>query len=587
MSDNKNPKVLTLDNIDILKTYIDRNIKSVNEQISDTDKKWEDKYNVISEEQQEKLNEKIEEAKNNLTERYEEKLANLESKINNATDEELSILINKIEILKSDFEQCNTALDKIKEDISDNSSIFNAAELDELINCANIEETYVDEDGNLNSEKILAKNITALVARFGTVKAESLTGDFIEGKTVVSLEKSPYSEKPMWGLYPDGSGHLAGGNIEWNNTGDVVLGPDVKISWDNVTGKDDFLNNVIENYDDTIKDYISNYINDEASEALSSALAEVEILRDEAELAVKNLNTTFGTQLETTRQELLADAESKVATALETSLSNLNTIKTELEQKIANGESSISNITNEIDNLSDEINALDAVNNSIQSRLDRHDSVLNESNLKDIASAALIEGTNITGDSISTENVMATNIVGLVAKFGTVKAANIQGDTISGKTIQSTTNRNDTDINNGEPAWKINNNGQITIINVSGIKSEIGGDDIIKIFNTDNEEYLTLNNLGLNFGENTLYRGDRIYMTDGLEDGNTVVISPKNGSTTIHIGDCDISVSGINNRINLSVGDYTIALSKNGIEFYGLEPGYLYVDENCQLTTKN
>ena len=97
MSDNKNPKVLTLDNIDILKTYIDRNIKSVNEQISDTDKKWEDKYNVISEEQQEKLNEKIEEAKNNLTERYEEKLANLESKINNATDEELSILINKIE----------------------------------------------------------------------------------------------------------------------------------------------------------------------------------------------------------------------------------------------------------------------------------------------------------------------------------------------------------------------------------------------------------------------------------------------------------------------------------------------------------
>lgn len=334
MSDNKNPKVLTLDNIDILKTYIDRNIKSVNEQISDTDKKWEDKYNVISKEQQEKLNEKIEEAKNNLTERYEEKLANFESKINNATKEELSILINKIEILKSDFEQCNTALDKIKEDISDSSSIFNAAELDELINCANIEETYVDEDGNLNSEKILAKNITALIARFGTVKA-----------------------------------------------------------------------------------------------------------------------------------------------------------------------------------------------------------------------------------------------------------ANIQGDTISGKTIQSTTIRNNTDSNSGQPAWKINNNGQITIIDTNGYKSEIGGDDIIKIFD-DDKVNLTLNKLGLKFGTQTLYSGDRIYMTDGLEDENTVLISAHHNDALIRLRDCSVSVSGISNRINLTVGDYSIALSNTGIEFYGLEPGYLYVNSDGILTTK-
>ena len=726
----------------------------------------------------------------------------------------------------------------------------------------------------------------------------------------------------MWGLYPDGSGHLAGGNIDWNTTGDVVLGPNVKISWDNVTGKDDFLNNVIENYDDTIKDYISNYINDEASEALSSALAEVEILRDEAELAVKNLNTTlneqllvinstisenkeaieaelenareeaynnainavkefqegefktqttalyttleatekaledaiaegntelisklsdlrgeiegkiaratyeaseataavvnlnteikdfrnsalmkedaadllaaslietteitgeqistpsllakkivgliatfgtvraskivgttiqgytvssptelknedgtpvyeedsyelevdengnpvqaidkdgnllfetdsegnkvpvykyasaynettgkyekipkiaqkdpkdiawqlnsdgsgwlanhnisweqngditlsdkvtikweqvdggqdvvdnakneaintaeskivnaktelnntinslntaFGSQLDETKQEILEDAQNKVNDVINKASSDLNTLQSQLEQKIASSNSSISALTSELNNLSDEINTLESVNTSIQNRLDGHDSVLSEENLKDIASAALIEGTTITGDSISTEDVMATNIVGLVAKFGTVSAANIQGDTISGKTIQSNTIRNNTEINSGQPAWKINNNGQITIIDASGIKSEIGGSDIIKIFDTKNEEYLTLNDLGLNFGENTLYRGDRIYMTNGLEDENTVLISPHNNEALIKLGDCCVNVSGISNSIDLTVGDYSIALSNTGIKFYGLEPGYLYIDENCQLTTK-
>ena len=486
MSDNKNPKVLTLDNIDILKTYIDRNIKSVNEQISDTDKKWEDKYNVISEEQQEKLNEKIEEAKNNLTERYEEKLANLESKINNATDEELSILINKIEILKSDFEQCNTALDKIKEDISDDSSIFNAAELDELINCANIEETYVDEDGNLNSEKILAKNITALVARFGTVKAESLTGDLIEGKTVVSLEKSPYSEKPMWGLYPDGSGHLAGGNIEWNTTGNVVLGPDVKISWDNVTGKDDFLNNVIENYDDTIKAYISNYINDEAGEALSSALAEVEILRDEAELAVKNLNTTLNEQLlvinstisenkeaieaelENAREEAYNNAINAVkefqegefktqTTALYTTLeatekalkdaiaegnteliSKLSELRGEIEGKIARATYEASEATAAVVNLNTEIK-------------DFRNSALMKEDAVDLLAASLIETTEITGEQISTPSLLAKKIVGLVATFGSVRASKIVGTTIQGYTVSSPTELKNED---GTPVYE-------------------------------------------------------------------------------------------------------------------------------------
>ena len=948
MSETIKPKVLTLDNIDIIKEYIDTSVNNVSNTLSETDKKWEDKYNTLTEEQQEKLNEKIEEAKNNLTERYEEKLANLESKINNATDEELSILINKIEILKSDFEQCNTALDKIKEDISDSSSIFNAAELDELINCTNIEGTYVDEDGNLNSEKILAKNITALVARFGTVKAESLTGDLIEGKTVVSLEKSPYSEKPMWGLYPGGSGHLAGGEINWDNSGNVTLGSNVKISWDNVTGKDDFLNEVINNYDNTIKEYVNNYINTEASEALAGALAEVELLRDEAKTAVdnletvlndqvntinttisgnkedleaklkeardeaynnainavqdfqngvfsttisglnttleatekaledaiaegnadliaklgevkgelagkistvvaeaaaateavvnlkydvkefeksavtkdevdnllaasliettevtgdqistpsllakkivgliatfgsvraskfvgthiqgytvsaptnmidsdgnfiyeensyeceldengkpiqatdkdgnplfetdsegnkvpvykyasaynettgkyekipkiaqkdpkdiawqlnsdgsgwlanhniswkqngditlsdkvtikwgqvdggqdavdaaktelntaiNNLNTNFGTQFNTTKQGLLVDAQSKVDEALTTASTNLNTVKTALEQKIGNSESSITTLTSELDNLSGEIDALEIVNTSIQSRLDEHDSVLSEENLKDIASAALIEGTTITGDSISAENAIATNIVGLVAKFGTIKSANIEGDNIKGKTIESSNIVKNTDYgNNGKPVWKIDNTGKITIIDELGNKTEYGGEKAIVFYgwDHDNEKEIVsaeLDNSGLTYGKISVddnayyyhYGSDRISL---CANENSVVISPQHSNAIFNIGDynmmCDrntgISLShntngGIqikedcvlidtqytNNMpiiIKANSNKYITIKNDGNIQFTGFDAGYLYVGSDGILTTK-
>jgi hypothetical protein len=429
-----------------------------------------------------------------------------------------------------------------------------------------------DEDGNLLFETDSEGNKVP-VYKYASAYNET-TGRY--EKIPIIAQKDP--EDIAWQLNADGSGWLANHNISWESDGDITLSDKVTIKWGQVDGGQGAV--------DAAKNEAINTAGNNTDSKVNSAKTDLEGKINSAKTELNNtistLNTTFGSQLNTVKQEVLTDAQDKVNDAIDEASTNLNKVKTALEQKIAKGESDITTLTSELDSLSEEIDALDALNTSIQSRLDGHDSVLSEENLKDIASAALIEGTTITGDSISSENVMATKIVGLVADFGTVKAANIQGDTISGKTIQSTTIRNNTDINNGKPAWKINNSGKITIIDENGNKSEIGGDDIIKIFDTNNEEYLTLNNLGLNFGENTSYRGDRIHMTNG--SSNNVIISPRNGSVNIKIGMCEITVN--TSKIDLTAGDYTIALSNNGIEFYGLEPGYLYVDENCQLTTK-
>lgn len=47
---------------------------------------------------------------------------------------------------------------------------------------------------------------------------------------------------PKWRLEADGSGALAGGNIEWDNTGNVVFSNNIKLAWSNITETESLTN---------------------------------------------------------------------------------------------------------------------------------------------------------------------------------------------------------------------------------------------------------------------------------------------------------------------------------------------------------
>ena len=103
-------------------------------------------------------------------------------------------------------------------------------------------------------------------------------------------------------------------------------------------------------------------------------------------------------------------------------------------------------------NYVDQNNALVAIENSIA---DIQSSVMSPGQLNELLDTALIEKTTITDDMVETPNVYTSNLVALIAKFGTVRALNIIGDEIEGKTISAY----DKIAGTNEPTWKLDRQG--------------------------------------------------------------------------------------------------------------------------------
>jgi hypothetical protein len=75
-----------------------------------------------------------------------------------------------------------------------------------------------------------------------TISSETISGDKIEGGTITGITikssgtyKDDNKDVPIWEISPDGSGHLAKGNISWGVDGTVSLTSSVKIGDDNIT----------------------------------------------------------------------------------------------------------------------------------------------------------------------------------------------------------------------------------------------------------------------------------------------------------------------------------------------------------------
>ena len=188
-----------------------------------------------------------------------------------------------------------------------------------------ITETQVGPD-SIKTPNVLAKEITALLGTFGNVDAADITSNTIEGFTVQAptrvrdekgmlvYEEEPNPDNPeqmipvrikrkpaTWQLNYDGSGYVGKGldadnntipgtGISWSSTGDLTLGSDVTIKWDNVDGG-----------------------------------------KSSLETAVSNVTTAYG--------QAIVESEGKITTAYGTAISTaIGAAKTELNKNISDAE---------------------------------------------------------------------------------------------------------------------------------------------------------------------------------------------------------------------------------------------------------
>ena len=207
-------------------------------------------------------------------------------------------LEDEITRMTEKYNSTKNSLDSLSSDVQSlKTSGLSSADIAKLIGTSMITSTDVAGDYVMTPE-LLAQKIVALVATFGTVNASRIVGTDIQGYTISSPRAKkdddgniiykegeyelaydqngepiqavdPDTNKPLWTaggdkiyvyatdpqgnkipvpdtlsdeelawiLRADGTGHLANGNISWNENGNVTFGEGVKIKWDNVDEK--------------------------------------------------------------------------------------------------------------------------------------------------------------------------------------------------------------------------------------------------------------------------------------------------------------------------------------------------------------
>ena len=182
----------------------------------------------------------------------------------------------------------------------------------------------------------------------------------------------------------------------------------------------------------------------------------LDVVRDFVFSTITNETDALKTELSDETQAYLIDklteAEDKIRTDYE---SKHNELLEKLEQFKQEGvnQDAITDLELQIEalksNYNDMLESLEAVKESVK---EIGDSVMSEGQLNELIQVALIKETTITDDMVTTPNLFATNLVALIAKFGTIRALNIIGDEIQGKTISNYNG-------NEEPIWKLDKDG--------------------------------------------------------------------------------------------------------------------------------
>ena len=452
-------KLLTLDNIKQIKEYVDgkadTTYTNIGNQLKELDQNFKDD-----------LRNKIGDAKNSLTTDYNDKVAKLNAAIAAVADsnsEELRKLLAQLELLKQDTNTKLNVLDDFK-DVLDGvkDSVLSEYEIDELVNTALIDKTEITGD-SISTQSVFAQKMVALIGRFGTVKAENIEGTEISGMTV-------RASSSKWELNNDGSGHLGNDGIRWDESGNVTFGKNVTITFGNVDGAEDAIDNAINKYsDEKLKEYIKDAINtnaqtaathkdledtakqlrEEANQSKNEANEALSALKNELLGSINNVDTKqteLKGALERTQQEVAEYIESDFKATEAYVKEQLDAYDIAIKNAIADGNS---DLADQLKRLREELAAkyaeLNALYNETRTSLSilkedvkkLSESSLNKNNISELLEAALITETQITDDMIKTPSLLAKKIVGLTGVFSFIRASKISGTTIEGYTMSS------------------------------------------------------------------------------------------------------------------------------------------------------
>ena len=456
-------KILGLNAIEHIKDYIDGTSSNINYRIDN--------------ELKEHINNKITEASINIQNDYNTQYDALVDRISyveqNGTAEELDELKLELQALQANTTNKFNALEGIERELTrltadyqelydgvTTGTVFNGGQLNEIINTAMIDKVDISEDAILTPE-MYASKLVALIGNFGQINAANIIGGEIKGHTVSSNNTITGSDEPVWTIKDEGDGWLAKKNIQWDAAGNVTFGPDVRISFDSVTGAENKLTELMSNYDDQLQAYVEEYVKDSSAAAIDRATLEAELA--DATTAANNALNALRVEVNSNidaKQAAMLNAVNKVETYLganyavegATIQTQLDAVKQAAIDASAEGNTELANQLNQLElELKNELKVVQDSYTEYRTTLNTikvdvqhlQSSALSESDVEGLLNASIINETYVDGNKIETPNLLAQKIISLVGTFGTVKASKITGTEIQGYTISSPRDKKD------------------------------------------------------------------------------------------------------------------------------------------------
>lgn len=253
--DQKPTKILTLDSINTIRKFI-----------NDRDNVTKTGLELTIEDEITRVRQTINDAKSEIENDYNSKVDELNGQLttisedNTAARAEIEAQIKLLEQNKTEqqatLDALNSSLTQLSDRVNNISSdlaqggIFTSEQIGEIAKTAFIDSVKFNED-MIEAPTVMAKDIVSLVGHFGTIKAANIEGEEIAGHTIKSTstitdETNPLNGQAAWTLNNAGDGHLAKGNISWDENGVVTLSDKVSITWDQVSGAQEVVDAVSE-----------------------------------------------------------------------------------------------------------------------------------------------------------------------------------------------------------------------------------------------------------------------------------------------------------------------------------------------------
>lgn len=339
----------------------------------------------------------------------------------------------------------------------------------ELVDQSRIDTAVVTEFGkyDIKANLIKGKTIqtTSNTALINGTKVETFDEDGI------STGVNEQSQGPAWQLRNRGDGYLAKGNISWDENGEVTLSNNVKLKWNQIDDASDAVSTAINASNATLKTELETNIEtakNELNTAITTNEQAVQALTNSINSTKSELESKYDNQIATINNDIvnannaLAQAQSELLTAIQNgdaaAIQNANDKVNALQETVDGLSETADNLTSKYN---EQKNALDTLKNIVEDLQISNGAGLTENQVNELISTAFIDGTYIQSDSIESPNVFTTNLMALVAKFGTVKASNVTSGILQGSTVQSNVSINGNYSGDvvEDPTWRITNDG--------------------------------------------------------------------------------------------------------------------------------